>query len=74
MLVVPARPEGIEPPTRGLEVRRSIRLSYGRRLGPGLGVGSVATRPGPGDAPTGAGRQSRWTSTTCTKLEMTTTP
>ncbi len=27
-----ARPEGLEPSTYGLEIRCSIRLSYGRRL------------------------------------------
>ena len=28
----PARPEGLEPSTYGLEIRCSIRLSYGRRM------------------------------------------
>ena len=27
-----ARPEGLEPSTYGLEIRCSIRLSYGRRI------------------------------------------
>jgi hypothetical protein len=27
-----ARPEGLEPSTYGLEIRCSIRLSYGRRM------------------------------------------
>lgn len=29
-LIFLARPEGFEPPACGFEVRRSIRLSYGR--------------------------------------------
>ena len=29
-LIFMARPEGFEPPACGFEVRRSIRLSYGR--------------------------------------------
>ena len=38
-----ARPEGLEPPTLGLEVRRSLHLSYGR-LGPSLEGGRVGWR------------------------------
>jgi hypothetical protein len=40
-----ARPEGLEPPTSGLEIRCSIHLSYGRAGyrtgGPDVGLGWV---------------------------------
>ena len=41
-----ARLEGLEPPTRGLEIRCSIRLSYRRPVISRLMVSCVAYRAG----------------------------
>ena len=40
-----ARPEGVEPPTRGLEGRCSIQLSYGRFRKTGVSKGARTLNP-----------------------------